>query len=107
MWFFAPFEYESLWDMINLRDGGLAIYGGVLAAFVSALFLCRWRRCPRFPCSDLAAMGFLIGQGLGRWGNFFNQEAFGTNTTPALGHVQRRNARTILHRCRQRWRHRA
>ena len=82
---FAPFEYESLWDMINLRDGGLAIYGGVLAAFVSALFLCRWRKVPTLPMFDLAAMGFLIGQGLGRWGNFFNQEAFGTNTTLPWG----------------------
>ena len=82
---FAPFEYESLWDMVNLRDGGLAIYGGVLAAFVSAFFFCRWRKVPLLPMFDLASMGFLIGQGIGRWGNFFNQEAFGTNTTLPWG----------------------
>ena len=82
---FAPFEYQSLWDMINLRDGGLAIYGGVLAAFVSGIFFCRWRKVPALPMFDLAAMGFLIGQGIGRWGNFFNQEAFGTNTTLPWG----------------------
>mgnify|MGYP003369865887 CR=1 FL=1 len=82
---FAPFEYESLWDMVNLRDGGLAIYGGVLAAFISGILLCRWRRVPTLPMFDLAAMGFLIGQGIGRWGNFFNQEAFGTNTTLPWG----------------------
>ena len=54
---------DSLWDMINLRDGGLAIYGGVLAAFVSGIFFCRWRKVPALPMFDLAAMGFLIGQG--------------------------------------------
>ena len=74
---FAPFEYESLWDMINLRDGGIAIYGAVIGAFVSGWALCKWRKIPVLPMFDLAAMGFLIGQALGRWGNFFNKEAFG------------------------------
>lgn len=82
---FAPFEYESLWDMINLRDGGIAIYGAVIGAFASGWALCKWRKIPVLPMFDLAAMGFLIGQALGRWGNFFNQEAFGTNTTLPWG----------------------
>ena len=82
---FAPFEYESLWDMINLRDGGIAIYGAVIGAFVTGWALCKWRKIPVLPMFDLAAMGFLIGQALGRWGNFFNQEAFGTNTTLPWG----------------------
>ena len=77
---FAPFEYETLWDMINLRDGGIAIYGAVIGAFVSGWALCKWRKVPVLPMFDLASMGFLIGQACGRWGNFFNQEAFGTNT---------------------------
>ena len=77
---FAPFEYESLWDMVNLRDGGLAIYGGVLGAVVFGILFCKLRKVPVLPMLDLASIGFLIGQGIGRWGNFFNQEAFGTNT---------------------------
>ncbi len=82
---FAPFEYESLWDMINLRDGGLAIYGGVLGAVLFGILFCKWRKVPVLPMLDLALTGFLLGQGIGRWGNFFNQEAFGSNTTLPWG----------------------
>ncbi len=82
---FAPFRYESLWDMINLRDGGLAIYGAVIGAAVFGGLACRWRRLPLLRVFDVVSMGFLIGQGMGRWGNFFNQEAFGTNTTLPWG----------------------
>lgn len=81
---FAPFSYESLWDVINLRDGGIAIYGAVIGAFVSGYFVCKWRKVPVLPAFDLTAIGFLIGQGVGRWGNFFNQEAFGVNSDGLL-----------------------
>ena len=81
----APFEYESFAQMLDIRQGGLAIYGAVIGAFAAALFVCKWRRVPVLPMFDLAGMGFLIGQGVGRWGNFFNQEAFGTNTTLPWG----------------------
>lgn len=81
---FAPFKYESLWDMINLRDGGIAIYGSVIGAAVSGYFLCKWRKIPVLPAFDITAIGFLIGQALGRWGNFFNQEAFGINSSGLL-----------------------
>lgn len=47
---------------------GAAVFGGLA---------CKWRKVPILPTFDLVAMGFLIGQGMGRWGNFFNQEAFG------------------------------
>ncbi len=82
---FAPFKYESIWDMINIRDGGIAIYGAVIGAFLSGYFFCKWRKVPVWPMFDLATMGFLIGQSLGRWGNYFNQEAFGTNTKMPWG----------------------
>lgn len=82
---FAPFKYNNLWDMINLRDGGLAIYGGVLGAVGFGILFCKWKKVPVLPMLDLALTGFLIGQGIGRWGNFFNQEAFGTNTTLPWG----------------------
>lgn len=82
---FAPFEYTSIWEIISIRDGGVAIYGAVIGAFLSGLLFCRLRKIPTLPAFDLAAMGFLIGQAVGRWGNFFNQEAFGTNTTLPWG----------------------
>ena len=77
----APFEYESIWEMLAIRDGGLAIYGGIIGGFLFGGLACKWRGVPILPMFDLTAMGFLIGQGCGRWGNFFNQEAFGCNTT--------------------------
>lgn len=82
---FAPFKYNSFWEMINIRDGGLAIYGAVIGAAVFGTLMCKWRKIPILPTLDIAAMGFLIGQGVGRWGNFFNQEAFGTNTKTLFG----------------------
>ena len=81
----APFKYESIWEMIAIRDGGLAIYGGIIGGFLFGGLACKWRGVPVLPMFDLTAMGFLIGQGCGRWGNFFNQEAFGCNTTLPWG----------------------
>ena len=81
----APFKYESIWEMIAIRDGGLAIYGGIIGGFLFGGLACKWRGVPVLPMFDLTAMGFLIGQCCGRWGNFFNQEAFGCNTTLPWG----------------------
>ena len=83
----APFEYQSIWEMIDIRLGGIAIYGGIIAAFAMGALMCRVRKVPILPMFDLAAQGFLIGQCLGRWGNFFNQEAFGGNTTLPWGMI--------------------
>ena len=81
----APFEYQSIWEMFDLRLGGLAIYGGIIGAFVFGGIAAKWRKIPLLPLFDVVGMGFLIGQGIGRWGNFFNQEAFGTNTALPWG----------------------
>ncbi len=70
-------------DFFNFSNGGfagLAIYGGVIGAFVSGALMCLVRKLKILDVFDLAAIGFLIGQGIGRWGNFVNQEAFGTAT---------------------------
>ena len=81
----APFAYQSLWEMIDIRKGGIAIYGAVIGAFVFGALAAKWRKVPPLPLFDLVSLGFLIGQGIGRWGNFVNQEAFGTNTTLPWG----------------------
>lgn len=81
----APFAYESVWEMLAIRDGGLAIYGGLIGAFVFGGLACKWRGVPVLPMFDMAGMGFLIGQCIGRWGNFVNQEAFGYNTALPWG----------------------
>ena len=59
---------------------GLAIYGGVIGAFVSGAVMCKIRMVKILDMFDIAAVGFLIGQGIGRWGNFVNQEAYGSFT---------------------------
>ena len=82
---FAPFEYDSLWDMIDIRQGGIAIYGAVIGAFVFGGLMAKIRKIPILPLFDLVGVCFLIGQGIGRWGNFVNQEAFGCNTTLPWG----------------------
>ncbi len=92
---FAPFKYDSVWDMINIRDGGIAIYGAVIGAFVFGGLACKWRKQPVLPTYDVVAMGFLIGQSVGRWGNFVNQEAFGCNTTLPWGMISQ-NTRNYL-----------
>ena len=56
---------------------GLAIYGGVIGALVIGSLMCRLRKVPIFNMFDLTAIGFCIGQSVGRWGNFMNQEAYG------------------------------
>lgn len=67
---------------------GLAIYGGVIGAFVSGAVMCLVRKVKILDMFDVAAVGFLIGQGIGRWGNFINQEAYGAFTGSAWWGMQ-------------------
>ena len=70
-----------------IRDGGLAIYGGVIAAVLAATIYCmtsKRRREKLLPYMDIAGLGLLIGQAVGRWGNFFNREAHGGETESFL-----------------------
>ena len=66
--------------MFSLRDGGLAIYGGIIAGVITGIVWSRRKKIPVFAVGDLAAFGLLIGQAVGRWGNFINREAFGAET---------------------------
>ena len=68
-------------EVIAIWDGGLAIYGGVIATVIVALLLSRHRKFKIGAMLDLVVMGLLIGQIFGRWGNFMNREAFGAETT--------------------------
>ncbi len=82
--FYVVFSWDSykdnLWEIFNLRGGGLAIYGGVIAAVVT-VFVCAYAKKLSAPLIlDTIAMALVNGQMLGRWGNFFNREAFGEYT---------------------------
>ena len=87
---------ETLKAMVNTRNGGLAIYGGLIGALIVGLIICKIRKVKTLPMLDITVIGFLIGQGIGRWGNFVNQEAFGTNTDSFLGMTGGRIQETIL-----------
>lgn len=73
-----PIEVFYIWK------GGLAIYGGVIGAAVSVVVFCKVKKLSLASVLDLVALGFLIGQSIGRWGNFFNREAFGEETASFL-----------------------
>ena len=86
--YYVAFEWEYYSQHLNeipaIWNGGIAIYGGIIGALIGAAIGCKIGKINFLNLLDLGALGLLIGQGIGRWGNFFNQEAFGTNTDTAL-----------------------
>ena len=86
--YYCIFSWEHYADdpirLLYIWEGGLAIYGGVLGAAIGVTVLCRVKRIKLPAMLDLVSLGFLIGQSIGRWGNFFNREAFGAETDPFL-----------------------
>ncbi len=68
-------------SILYIWEGGLAIYGGVIGAMVGVIVFCKVKKISPWALLDLVALGFMIGQSIGRWGNFFNREAFGAEIT--------------------------
>ena len=68
---------QTVTNMLNLRGGGLAIYGGIIGGILGIVISTRFKKINTIKVFDMAAPGVMIGQLLGRWGNFFNGEAFG------------------------------
>lgn len=87
--YYVAFQWDSYKDdllsVFKIWEGGLAIYGGIIGAFIAAYFVCKKIDLNFYKLLDLAGMSLLIGQGIGRWGNFTNQEAFGINTDSIFG----------------------
>ena len=71
-------------SVLYIWNGGLAIYGGVIGAVIGVTVYCIFKKIKLPALLDLVALGFLIGQSIGRWGNFFNREAFGAQTESFL-----------------------
>lgn len=88
--YYVIFEWDmyknDLLQIFNLRAGGLAIYGGVIAAVITLIVYCKVKKQSFFSMADSGVLGLVLGQIIGRWGNFFNAEAFGgyTNSLFAL-----------------------
>lgn len=87
--YYCVFQWDNYKDnplsIFAIWNGGLAIYGGIIGGLLGAFIACKIRKVNFYNLLDMAAMSLLIGQGIGRWGNFANQEAFGTNTDMPWG----------------------
>ena len=75
---------DDLWQIFNIRNGGLAIYGGVIAATLEIYIFTRIKKISFTRFMDIVVPGITLGQIIGRWGNFFNREVFGTYTDNLL-----------------------
>ncbi|MBP1890585.1 phosphatidylglycerol:prolipoprotein diacylglycerol transferase [Clostridium moniliforme] len=79
--YYVIFEWNSyknnLFDIFNIREGGLAIHGGLIGAFLSAFIYTRVKKIKFLAYADLVAPSIILAQGIGRWGNFMNSEAHG------------------------------
>ena len=76
----AAESFANPLSIFEVWKGGLGIYGGIIFGLGFGVLMCVWRKVNPRAMLDMASLGFLIGQAVGRWGNFFNQEAFGGNT---------------------------
>lgn len=83
--YYVIFEWEVYKahpiDIIKIWEGGLAIYGAVIGGIVAALIFSRWRNINFWDLADIVSPSLILGQAIGRWGNFFNQEAYGRIVT--------------------------
>lgn len=86
--YYCAFKWEEYAanpiSILYIWEGGLAIYGGVIGAVIGVIVFCKVRKIKTAAVLDLTTLGFLIGQSIGRWGNFFNREAFGGPTESFL-----------------------
>lgn len=71
---------DNLLSIFNLRQGGLAIYGGIIAGFITICIWSKLKKKKMLPLADVAVLGVILGQCIGRWGNFTNREVFGEYT---------------------------
>ena len=86
--YYVIFKWEdyrnNILDVFKIWEGGIAIYGAIIGAIISTLVYCKVKKIKFFSVADVCTPGLLIGQAVGRWGNFVNREAFGA---PASGSV--------------------
>lgn len=77
--------YDSFWQIFNLRTGGMSIFGGIIGGAVAILLFCLIHKKNFFAVADVVVPSLILGQAIGRWGNFFNQEVYGFEVTnPSL-----------------------
>jgi phosphatidylglycerol:prolipoprotein diacylglycerol transferase len=84
---------------LYINKGGLAIYGGIIGGLLGGCLVCKAQKINLFSALDVASLGLLIGQGIGRWGNFFNQEAFGSETDLPWRMISENTGNVGVHPC--------
>ena len=77
----AKYYLENPIQILNIRTGGLAIYGGIIGGIITCIVFCKKRKIELLNLLDFMAPALALGQAIGRWGNFVNVEAYGTETT--------------------------
>ena len=82
---FAPEEFNSFFEVINIRSGGMAIHGGVFGGIIAGIIACRIKKVSFWELADILIPSVILAQAIGRWGNFFNQEVFGGLTNLPWG----------------------
>ncbi len=83
-------------EIFAIHEGGLGIYGGIIGGLLVGALIAKWRKMNVFAVLDVACIGFLIGQCIGRWGNFINQEAFGCATDLPWGMYSQKTAAEVV-----------
>lgn len=78
-------RFHSFFDVINLRSGGLAIYGGIIGGALAVFFVCKCKKLNFNVMADIVYPGVMLAQAIGRWGNFMNAEAHGIETNLPWG----------------------
>ena len=98
---FCEWSYysEDLRRIFDTRSGGLAVYGGVIGAFLGTFIMCKIKKVPFSTVVDYCVVYIPLGQAIGRWGNFFNQECFGTTTTLPWGMTSEKISRYLATEC--------
>lgn len=101
--YFCIFKWDyysqHLDEIIKLHEGGLAIYGGIIGALAGGLVVAKIQKMKFLPILDITMISFLIGQGIGRWGNFVNQEAYGTPTNLPWAMMSEGTLGKMVHPC--------
>lgn len=93
------YYFKNPLRVFYLNQGGIAIYGGIIGSLLPGVIMCRKRNIKILPALDLVSIGLILGQCIGRWGNFFNQEAFGTQTDLPWGMKSQSTDGIAVHPC--------
>ena len=82
--YYVAFNYsvyrDDFWGIFKINEGGIAIYGAIIGALISTYIYAKIKKISVLKIFDIGAFGLLVGQAVGRWGNFVNQEAYGEKT---------------------------